>query len=251
MIDSIKEYLKKKLTFKQFFLARRVALWFLSIGIRGNLNKLGRLCKTDKVLLHNFTPHYMFHFRKFRFKRIRMLEIGVGGDENPFKGGNSLWMWKKYFPFGQIFAVDIHDKSSLQESRIRIFQGSQADEAFLKSIESETGELDIIIDDGSHMNDHVIETFRIMFPKLKNGGIYVIEDTQTSYYKDYGGDSVNLNVLGTSMGFFKSLVDSLNYREFEIPNYEPTYYDKNIVSMHFYYNLVIIHKGNNDEKSNT
>ena len=60
----------------------------------------------------------------------------------------------------------------------------------LKSINSE---LDIIIDDGSHINEHVIRTFQYLFPKLKPGGIYVVEDTQTSYRQDYGGDDKNLN----------------------------------------------------------
>ena len=83
---------------------------------------------------HNYTPHYMEHFKKKRFNRIKLLEIGVGGYEKPTYGGHSLRMWKRYFPNGQIFSIDIYDKSSLQEKRIKIYQGSQVDEGFLKNV---------------------------------------------------------------------------------------------------------------------
>ena len=112
------------------------------------------------------------------------------------------------------------------------------------------GTIDVIIDDGSHINEHVIETFKFLFPKLKDGGIYIVEDTQTSYWTDFGGDSENLNNPNTMMNFFKGLLDSMNNKEFIIPNYQQTYYDKKIVSMHFYHNMIFIYKGNNDEESN-
>lgn len=112
-------------------------------------------------------------------------------------------MWKKYFPFGSIYSVDIYDKSRLQESRIKIFRGGQVDKNFLEAISNEIEGIDLIIDDGSHLNDHVIESFKLLFPKLKDGGIYVVEDTQTSYWKHFGGDSENLNNPNTTMNFLK------------------------------------------------
>lgn len=215
-----------------------------------NLQKLGLMFNTDKAVGHFYLPHYQKHFRPFKFRSINILEIGVGGYERPGYGAHSLRMWKSYFWFGHIFSLDIHDKSKLQEKRIKIFRGSQVDQSFLSEVIVQIGDLDIIIDDGSHINEHVIETFRMLFPKLKDGGIYVIEDTQTSYWKDFGGDSNDLNNPKTMMNFFKSLTDSLNNKEFIIPNYEQSYYDKKIVSMHFYHNLIFIYKDNNDEESN-
>jgi demethylmacrocin O-methyltransferase len=159
-------------------------------------------------------------------------------------------MWKKYFPHARIFSIDIYDKSSLQENRIKIFRGSQVDKNFMESVCQEIGSIDIIIDDGSHINEHVIETFEMLFPKLKDGGIYVVEDTQTSYWEKFGGDSDDLNNPKTIMNFFKSLTDSLNNKEFIKLNYQQSYYDKKIISMHFYHNLIFIYKGNNDEESN-
>ena len=192
----------------------------------------------------------MTHLERFRYRKINLLELGVGGYENPHSGGKSLRMWKKYFPFGNIFSIDIYDKSSLQEDRITIFKGSQIDKIFLNKVTEKIGAIDIIIDDGSHINEHVIKAFNILFPKLQDGGIYVIEDTQTSYWDEFGGDSKNLKNPKTIMNYFKSLTDALNNQEFLIPNYKQNYFDKKIVSMHFYHNLIFIYKGNNDEKSN-
>lgn len=215
-----------------------------------NLNKLGLMFGTDKAIGHYYLPHYQKHFRPYKFKKIKLLEIGVGGYENPNYGGHSLRMWKSYFKKAQIYAFDIHNKLPLQEKRIKIFQGSQVDHSFLDILIKKTGKLDIIIDDGSHINQHVITTFKALFPHLKDGGIYVIEDTQTSYWKDYGGDSEVLNNPNTIMNYFKGLTDGLNNKEFDKPGYNATYFDLKIVSMHFYHNLIFIYKGNNDEPSN-
>ena len=114
----------------------------------------------------------------------------------------------------------------------------------------EAGSVDIIIDDGSHQNEHVIKSFMSLFPLLSHNGIYAIEDVQTSYWPDFGGTSDDLSSKNTIMGFFKDLTDSLNYEEFIKPDYAPTYFDKHIVSIHFYHNLIIITKGINDEMSN-
>ena len=51
------------------------------------------------------------------------------------------------------------------------------------------------------------------------------------------------------MNYFKNLADSLNYMEFMKAGYEPTYFDKNIIAIHFYHNLIFIFKGVNDEES--
>ena len=223
---------------------------FESYFDRNDLNRLANIFKTDKNGIHHYTQHYQFHLNQIRKKRINLLEIGVGGYENPKAGGHSIRMWKAYFPKAKIYAVDIFDKHLLEESRIKIFTGSQVDFDFMKNISAKIGELDIIVDDGSHLNSHVIDTFKFMFPLLKQNGIYFIEDTQTSYWREMGGTSEDFNNCNSIMGYFKSLVDGLNYQEFEKPGYKPDYLDLNITSIHFYHNLIVICKGLNNESSN-
>ncbi len=222
----------------------------LSIFYFFDLSMLARIYGTDKWGSHKYTPIYQEHFKRFKYKKINLLEIGVGGYKDPKRGGNSLRMWKAYFPYAQIFSFDIYDKSSLQENRIKIFKGDQTDEVFLNQLLNDIGPIDIIIDDGSHINNHIIATFNILFPFLKDDGIYAIEDLQTSYWKDFGGDSENFDNPNTAMSFFKKLTDGLNHEEFFRPGYQETYYDEKITSIHFFHNMILVYKGKNDEESN-
>ena len=142
------QFLKKKLSVEQKLLLRYKIRSFIAFFYPFNLNKLAVIHRTDKFGGHFYTPHYQHFFRKFKFKKMNVLEIGVGGYDDPIRGGNSLRMWKSYFPFSKIYSIDIFDKSKLQEKRIKIFKGSQVDTDLLKNICNEVGEFDLIIDDG-------------------------------------------------------------------------------------------------------
>jgi len=250
MIKTLKKIYKNNTSYNQRILIKYKIRSFIAYFYFFDLNKIASIHRTDKNRGHFYTQHYHHHFKSFRFKKINFLEIGVGGYDNEIIGGHSLRMWKTYFPFAKIFSIDIFDKSKLEEKRIKIFKGSQIDKEFLNLLIDTTGELDLIVDDGSHINSHVIETFKILFSKLKIGGYYVIEDTQTSYWEEYGGTSEEFNKDGTIYKYFKDKVDCLNAEEFIIKNYKKTYYDNYIVSMHFYHNIIFIKKGENNERSN-
>lgn len=244
------KFLKNNISYQKRLKIKYRIRFFKAFSYPFNLSRIAAIHKTDKFGYHFYTTHYQKHFRKYKFKKNNILEIGVGGYEDPNIGGNSLRMWKSYFPFSKIYALDIYDKSFLQEKRIKIFKGSQVDFEFLDKVTNEIGDINLIVDDGSHINKHVIQSFKYLFPKLKKGGIYVVEDTQTSYWKNYGGDSTNLNNKETIYGFFKSLIDCLNNEEFIIDNYQKSYYDRHIIEIHFYHNMIFIYKGDNIEKSN-
>jgi len=243
-----KETIKELIGIKKFLFLKKVYFYILSIPFTHNLPLLAKIYKSDKWGSHYYAKHYQTHFKHLKFKRVKLFEIGVGGYHFPYIGGSSLRMWKRYFPFGKIFSLDIYDKKFVEEHRIKIFQGSQTDVHVLENIINVIGEPDIIIDDGSHINEHVITSFEYLFPKLKQNGIYVVEDVQTSYWPDYGGARDQNST--TIMNFFKGLVDGINHKEFIMENYTPSYYDLNIVSIAFYHNLIIIQKGKNTESSN-
>ena len=217
---------------------------------RNNLIRLALLFKTDKWNRHWYAQHYQKYFYPLRLKKLNILEIGVGGYENPTRGGNSLRMWKAFFPHSIIYGLDIYDKKALEEDRIKIFQGDQNDPSFLKAMTAQIGGLDIIIDDGSHVNKYVIKTFQTLFPLLNDHGIYVVGDTQTAYWPGFGGTSDDVDNSNTIIGYFKSLTDCLNYQELIKPGYSPSYFDKHIAAVHFYHNLVFVFKGANNELSN-
>jgi hypothetical protein len=214
-----------------------------------NLDRLADLHKTDKGSGHGYTKVYRHFLRPYKFQAVRLLEIGVGG-RGPTDGGASLRMWKDYFPFGKIYALDLLDKSRLEEPRIRTFQGDQTDPEALMRVTNESGDLDIIIDDGSHRNDHVIRTFELLFPRLKLGGLYFVEDVQTSYWPRYGGSSEDLEKAPTLMNFFKHKADSIHYPELILDGpREPDIYDKHIIGLHFFRGLIVIEKGDNSRPS--
>jgi len=214
---------------------------------RGDLNRLALVFHTDKWGSHWYTQHYQRYFQPLKHKRLNVLEIGVGGYEDSSHGGESLRMWKAYFRRSQIVGIDIYDKTRFREGRIDIRQCDQTDSEALRGLSDEYGGFDIVIDDGSHINEHVIRTFHTLFPLMRPDGIYVVEDTQTAYWPTWGGGIGNLN---SSMTFFKGLADGLNHVEYPLEGYRPSYFDQNIVEIAFFHNLVFIRKGNNDEKAN-
>lgn len=231
-------------------LLRRWRQRLASLICRNDLQKLATIFRTDKWNAHWYIPHYERYFRGRQLRRLNILEIGVGGYEDPNFGGHSLRMWKAYFPKSRIYGIDCYDKRALEEPRVRIFQGRQEDPAFLRQVAEAIGRLDIVIDDGSHANAHVIAAFEILFPLMADDGLYVVEDTQTSYWPGFGGSSDSLNEPTTTMGYFKRLVDGLNHAELIKPGYQPSYFDQSIAAIHFYHNLVFILKGHNTEGSN-
>lgn len=246
----IKEVLKSVLSKKYVDKLKKINVQVKTFRKTDDLTFLAKIYDTDKWGDHYYTPHYQFHFSSLRKKKLNIFEIGVGGYDRPNRGGASLRMWKKYFPNSMIYSIDIYDKSKIQEKKIKIFKGSQVDFSFMDVVLDEIGVIDILIDDGSHINEHVIETFKYMFPRISKTGIYVIEDTQTSYWENYGGNSKELELKSTIMGYFKSLIDGLNYDEIVEPDFDKDYFTKNIKSLHFYHNLIFIYKGNNEEGSN-
>jgi cephalosporin hydroxylase len=214
--------------------------------ISTDLTQLATHFRTDKWGAHRYAQHYQRHLSHLRDKPVKVLEIGIGGYSRAKQGGASLRMWKHFFPRGKIVGLDIHDKSFVEEPRIRAYRGDQTDPALLHRIVEEAGSFDVIIDDGSHISEHIVATFGILFPLLADDGIYVVEDTQTSYWPERGG-SEDLEDPSTSMSFLKRLVDGLNYEEFLDESYEPTYSDTHVVSVTFYHNLAFIQKGTNVE----
>lgn len=178
----------------------------------GDLATIGRKHGTDKVTHHGyyrFYPRFIEQYRSFS-DEYGMLEIGV---ENCF----SLQTWKDYFPNMFIYGMDIN--FSQEEPRARVYKVDQSKPDQLHNfIDLDLKhKLCFIIDDGSHIPEHQLLTFDIMFPILLPGGTYIIEDIETSYWSRGG-----LYGYSTRYGYkhprscievFKSILDDIN-REF-------------------------------------
>lgn len=203
----------------------------------------------DKWGQHFYTPVYHDLFVQMRDKPIRMLEIGVGGYNFANVGGASLAMWADYFPEGHILGIDIIEKKLKLDPRIQVCQGSQDDPVFLARMSEEHGPFDIIIDDGSHIPKHVIASFDILFPKLADRGLYVIEDVQTCFWPQFGGSVLDG---GATMYLAKTVLEHLHHAEIKIvqPERQVVDFAKSIRSFRAYHNIFVIEKGDNTEPSN-
>lgn len=148
----------------------------------GLLQSLGIAHGTDKYNIeHTFDNRsyldvYEQYFSEYRLKPLTLVEIGV-------KNGASLRMWKSYFPNAEVIGIDIDPSCEVHaEERIRILIGSQDDPRVLEEVLAMCdGGPDIVIDDGSHINAHVITTFTHLFPHVRPNGMYAIEDLGSSY----------------------------------------------------------------------
>lgn len=210
-----------------------------------SLTELAQLFGTDKWGRHRYTPHYEAHLGRLKRRSFALLEIGVGGYAQERQGGASLRMWKAYFARAQVLGLDIEDKSFVDEERIRTYRGSQTDTALLDRILAEHP-VSVVIDDGSHRSEHVLATFAHVFPRLPSGAVYAIEDTETSYWSDYGGSTAA--GAPTTMNLVKGLLDSLNYEEFTARDHVPTPVELGVTAVHAYHNLVFVEKGHNAER---
>lgn len=213
-----------------------------------SLSDLAVLFGTDKWGGHWYTPHYQRYFEPFRELSVKVLEIGVGGYNSPDLGGESLRMWKHYFRRGLIYGLDVFAKPNLAENRLYVLQGDQGDERFLDSMASQIGPFDIVIDDGSHFSHHVITSFNALFPHVRPGGLYVIEDLQASYWPGWGGNA-DPSAQGTSMAMVKSLLDGLNHQEqMRGSDHKPSTTELTVTGVHVHHNLAFIEKGLNTEQ---
>jgi hypothetical protein len=145
--------------------------------MKKKLDEIAIECNTDKSSIsHNYTESYENHFEKIRFNNLKVLEIGI-------QNGFSLKMWKEYFENSTIVGIDLTDLSHLKEDRVEIEVGNQSDEYFLRKVSERHGPFDIIIDDGSHKSVDIRKSFYCLFPLLKSGGYYAIEDLHTNYWE--------------------------------------------------------------------
>lgn len=203
---------------------------------KSNIKSLREIFDSSNVSIHkweNYFEIYENYFKAFRNNEPKLLEIGV-------QYGGSLKMWDEYFHNAKIYGIDINpDCKNLAKNNIDIQIGSQNDKAFLKRYADYVKSLDIIIDDGGHTMEQQLNTFKILFPILSDGGIYIVEDIESSYQNMYGGGPKRN---GTFIEFSKNLIDLINANHSDFINLKPNWYSKNIEFIHYYNNVIVFKK---------
>jgi hypothetical protein len=169
-----------------------------------------------------FYAIYDRYFAEFAGKSVTFLELGV-------HTGESLKVWASYFPNGTVIGLDLAETGPDVSAYPNIVYESadQADCVRLETIcktHAPDG-LDLIIDDASHIGHSCATSYAVLFPHLKPGGLYIIEDWGTGYYDDWpdGGHYQKMKVEAVDglvpkrlpshdfgmVGFVKSLIDEV------------------------------------------
>jgi hypothetical protein len=155
----------------------------VSLGLYDPLTRLAARYKSDKGVtvfpFHGYTIHYAELFNEFQNRPINILEIGLARRTDRKSLGvtcPSLSIWLEYFPDARVYGFDIDDFTGVNLPRTEIFRGDQGKVEDLLAVVSCCPSFDIIIDDGSHASYHQQVTLKTLFPYVKSGGLYVIED---------------------------------------------------------------------------
>jgi LmbE family N-acetylglucosaminyl deacetylase/glycosyltransferase involved in cell wall biosynthesis len=218
--------------------SRVLSKWSASNSSSISKNPLANYFYANKKNIIHKWPHYfeIYHqyFQRFTDTECVIVEIGVAR-------GGSLKMWQSYFgKRARIIGVDINPEcKKFEEPGIEIFIGSQSDRGFLKQLASRLGHIDILIDDGGHRMEEQITSFETLFPYIAENGVYLCEDTHTSYFESYGG---GLGKPGTFLEYTKKLLDQLHAWHVPADDFSANEYTRNIHSISFFDSVVVIEK---------
>lgn len=160
-------------------------------SVEQSLNTIGLENNTDKASLdrsrfksiknrdgHNYLVKYESFLNHLKNEKLSMLELGAGPLWNC---GASARMWESYFKAAEkIEIAEINGAAKkIESSKVSVQIGDLGELEFLQSFLST--EWDFVIDDASHICWHQMLALKTLFPAVKDGGIFIIEDIHTSF----------------------------------------------------------------------
>lgn len=177
------------------------------------------------AILHSYSPEYynLLVDRKYSVKNI--LEIGVGTQTimSPIVGesyspGASLKSWAEFFPNASVFGCDIDKSVLFNDDRIKCYYMDQSNQdSILQTIKSiNIDKYDLIIDDGSHILEHMIVSINTIYPFIDIGGIYIIEDIKLKdidIFKNYSKPDLKVKFIHYGKNEWDSFIA---YEKYEI-----------------------------------
>jgi cephalosporin hydroxylase len=143
---------------------------------KGRFPNSNKYYDTRVVDLHNYIPTYEAIFSRLKDEPINFLEIGI------YQGG-SMKLWRDYFTHANIIGIDIiyteTARNTLANTNVNVFLSDSTDSnSDVLTNKIKNMEFDIIIDDGCHSFDSQYKTLQNYWCKLKQGGVYIIEDIE-------------------------------------------------------------------------
>ena len=175
----------------------------------------------------NYFDVYDELLNKFINKEITFVEVGI-------LNGGSLSMWRDYFGSkARIIGIDLNPVTKkFEKDGFEIFIGDQEKKEFWDSFFKEVGKIDILLDDGGHTNNQQIVTTQNCIENINDDGLLIVEDTHSSYMKEFGNPSNE-----SFVNFAKKNIDYINFRFPNIGEVKELYY-KNVFSISFFESIV-------------
>lgn len=153
-------------------------------NIVGKYSGISCVSGTDKGTHHSYIDSYNSLLSPYIGKGIMFMEIGIAT-------GKCLLMWQEFLQNAKIHGMEIanHRPAALNDHPEIITW--QANSIRKDEVSAVVGGMmfDVIIDDGSHEKADQVITARLMLPKVKPGGLYIIEDIQNDdleAFKEFG-----------------------------------------------------------------
>ena len=174
---------------------------------------------TDKVTAHTYQVMYGRFLLPYyhQLPEMKMLEIGLGCDMR-YGPGASVALHQKLFPRAELWEGE-YDKNCVEKHAdklkgINVLTGDQGNDTVLDAWIQQAGggNFDVVIDDGGHQNCQIWHSFNKLWPVLKPGGLYFIEDMQVALsgrYRSYKTATCNETLIVPDK--LKEFVDMLMY----------------------------------------
>lgn len=144
----------------------------MNTSLKEFFEKISPELKTDKGTTHDYIDYYYDDvFTPYKETPIKLLEIG-------FFEGKSAKLWRNYFINGEIWVIDVYEKSNNSIDGVNHLWVDGYVQETLDMFENNT--FDFIIDDGPHTLDSQLFFVKNWYSKLKIGGKLIIEDIQSS-----------------------------------------------------------------------
>jgi len=138
---------------------------------------------TDKNDVHSYLDTYEQLFVSKKNTAKNVLEIGIGNFRE--KNGGSIELWNAYFTNAKIYGLDIitpdrvidklfHNDNVLIYTEVDAYN----EEFFVNTFLNKNIKFDVVLDDGPHSLDSMIQFIKLYSQVMADDGILIIEDIQ-------------------------------------------------------------------------
>ena len=182
--------------------------------------------KNDKIIAHGYAKIYENLFKSKKTEKLKILEIGS------FYGNASAALFF-YFKNSLIYSADINpDMYKYKGSRLKNFFADTSSRGSInENILKKDIEFDIVIEDASHMlKDQIISLFMI-FPKIKKGGIFIVEEIDFPEKRE----DMRIDQFKPDLKtILKKVISKEDFKSDYIQDKEKDYFLKNVDSIEFF-----------------